>query len=384
MTWEFIFGRFLTLLLVCQLCLILWNLRVVVRPKKVKSHSKKRVSLLIPARNEEGLIGDCLRSLLLQEHPDFEIIVLDDHSTDRTRAIVESAGESIRLISSLPLPKGWTGKNWACHQLSEHATGEILFFIDADAVLDPTAVSSVVDVMDTQKVDMVASLLRNRGTSLASKILLPIVNHAVLALFPASLIHRSSNPDIALAFGPFIGVSRIAYDDSGGHAAHPQHIVDDVQLARSVKAAGYHQRLINGTDLAATTWYSGLVDIWKGFSKNAYGALSYRTSLSIITTFLIAPLLALPFIRLIAGFFGAPVPMEVLWQVVLLILGRFVTSTVGRDPLWGVIFHPLAMLFWGATLFWSTILAVTGQRVEWKNRHYMTRPKQRKNLSEEN
>ena len=197
------------------------------------------------------------------------------------------------------------------------------------------------------------------------------------------LIHRSSNPDIALAFGPFIGVSRTAYNDSGGHAAHPDHIVDDVQLAAPVKAAGYHQRLINGTDLATTTWYSGFRDIWKGFSKNAYGALSYRTSLSLLVTFMVAPLLALPFLRLLAGFFGAPVPMEVLWQVVLLILGRFITSSVGRDPLWGVIFHPFAMLFWGMTLFWSMMIAMTGQSIEWKNRNYTTKPRQRKDLTEE-
>ena len=112
MTWGFIFGRFVTLLLVCQLGLILWNLRVILRPKKVKSHSNKKVSLLIPARNEEGFIGDCLRSLLTQDHPNMEIIVLDDHSTDRTKAIVESAGERVKLISSSPLPDGWTGKNW--------------------------------------------------------------------------------------------------------------------------------------------------------------------------------------------------------------------------------------------------------------------------------
>ena len=384
MTWGFIFGRFVTLLLVCQLGLILWNLRVILRPKKVKSHSNKKVSLLIPARNEEGFIGDCLRSLLIQDHPNMEIIVLDDHSTDRTKAIVESSGEKVKLISSSPLPDGWTGKNWACHQLSQNATGEVFFFIDADAVLEPIAISSVLQVMEEQKVDMVASLLRNRGSSLASRILLPIVNHAVLALFPASLVHRSSNPDIALAFGPFIGVTRNAYGKSGGHAAHPTHIVDDVQLARSVKASGHHQRLINGTDLAATTWYSGFADIWRGFSKNAYGALSYRTSLSLVVAFFIAPLLALPFLRLLAGFFGASVPTEVLWQVVLLVLGRFITSTTGRDPLWGVIFHPFAMLFWGATLIWSMILSLTGQEIQWKNRDYTSKPQRKKNLTEEN
>jgi chlorobactene glucosyltransferase len=383
MTWEFIFGRFLTLLLVCQLCLILWNLRVVIRPKSKLPKSYIKVSLLIPARNEEGSVGACLRSLTNQDHDNIEIIVLDDHSTDRTRAIVESQGHNIKLVEGESMPAGWTGKNWACHQLSLHATGEVLFFIDADAILEPSAITSVLHVMETENVDMVASLLRNQGTSFSSSILLPIVNHAILALFPASLVHRSSNPDIALAFGPFIGLSCNAYKKSGGHAAHPDHIVDDVQLARSVKAAGYQQRLINGTDLATTTWYSGFKDIWKGFSKNAYGALSYRTSLSLLVTFLVAPLLALPFLRLFAGFFGASVPMEVLWQVVLLILGRFITSSVGRDPLWGVIFHPFAMLFWGATLFWSMIIAVTGQSIEWKNRSYVTKPKQKKDLTED-
>tara|TARA_B100000405_G_scaffold287687_1_gene235866 strand:+ start:33 stop:332 length:300 start_codon:yes stop_codon:yes gene_type:complete len=98
---------------------------------------------------------------------------------------------------------------------------------------------------------------------------------------------------------------------------------------------------------------------------------------------MVAPLLALPFLRLLAGFFGAPVPMEVLWQVVLLILGRFITSSVGRDPLWGVIFHPFAMLFWGMTLFWSMMIAMTGQSIEWKNRNYTTKPRQRKDLTEE-
>ena len=117
MTWEFIFGRFLTMLLVCQLGLILWNLRVVIRPKAGLPKSNARISLLIPARNEEGFIGNCLRSLINQDHDNMEIIVLDDHSTDRTRAIIESHGAKVKLVSGKPIPAGWTGKNWACHQL---------------------------------------------------------------------------------------------------------------------------------------------------------------------------------------------------------------------------------------------------------------------------
>ena len=377
MTWEFIFGRFLTMLLVCQLGLILWNLRVVIRPKAGLPKSNARVSLLIPARNEEGFIGNCLRSLISQDHDNIEIIVLDDHSTDRTRAIIESHGAKVKLVSGKPIPAGWTGKNWACHQLSMQATGDVLFFIDADAILEPAAISSVLSVMRTENVDMVASLLRNQGTSFSvvffcQSLIMPF-SHCFSFSNPSS-----SNPDM-FSLWPFVGVV-VLHTTTRVAMLLTDHIVDDVQLARSVKAAGYHQRLINGTDLATTLVFGfGMLE---RLLKRC-GALSYRTSLSLLVTFMVAPLLALPFLRLLAGFFGAPVPMEVLWQVVLLILGRFITSSVGRDPLWGVIFHPFAMLFWGMTLFWSMMIAMTGQSIEWKNRNYTTKPRQRKDLTEE-
>ena len=168
MSWDFVFGRLLTLVLVGHVGLILWNLRVVVRPKPRDLDPEPRVSILVPARNEEGEIGDCLRSLLHQTHGDVEIVVLDDRSTDRTAAIVRAVGgDRVRLIGGEELPEGWTGKNWACHQLAQAATGDVLCFVDADTHLAPDAVASVVSTLVTHDVGLVAVMLRSDSDGIA-------------------------------------------------------------------------------------------------------------------------------------------------------------------------------------------------------------------------
>lgn len=369
MSWDFVFGRLLTLILVGQLGLILWNLRVVVRPRARELSPVPRVSILVPARNEEGAIGNCLRALLGQQHPAVEILVLDDRSTDRTAAIVRAVGgDAVTLIEGTDLPEGWTGKNWACHQLAERARGDILCFVDADTILEPEAVSSVVTMLADHDVGLVAVLLRSDTEGVAEAVMLPMVNHAVLGLFPTSLIHRSTHPDLAIAFGPFITVTRQAYDDAGGHAAHPGHIVDDMRLARSVKAAGHEIRLANGTDLVATRWYRGLGEIWRGFSKNAYGGIGYRSGLALLACVVLTPLLVLPFVRVVTGLVAGDVPGEAVLQVALLLAGRLITSIVGRDPLWTVPLHPVTVIFWAATLAWSVSLGLSGRSVTWKGR----------------
>lgn len=371
MSWDFLTGQVLTLVLVGLLGLVLWNLRVVVRPRAsiAVDASGPMVSVLVPARDEEGAIGDCLRALLAQDHPQLEFIVLDDRSEDRTAAVVRAVGgDRVRLLRGTDPPEGWTGKNWACHQLASAATGEVLCFVDADTILEPAAVRSTVSALRDHGAGLVAVLLRSHTEGVAEAALLPMVNHAVLGLFPTSLIHRSSHPDLSIAFGPFITVSRDAYDAAGGHAAHPGHIVDDMQLARSVKAAGHEIRLVNGTDLVSTRWYRGLVEIWRGFSKNAYGGIGYRSGLAVLACAVLMPILVLPFVRVAVGLVTGDVPTDALVQVLLLLTARFITSVVGRDPLWTVPLHPFTIVFWAATLAWSVTLGLTGRTVTWKGR----------------
>ena len=371
MSWGFVFDDVVLWLLVGQLFLILWNLRAMRRPRgRAWASDAPMISVLVPARNEEAAIELCLHHLRGQDYPNLEIIVLDDGSDDATAALVRSVKDQrVRLVAGQPLPTGWTGKNWACHQLSQAAKGDLLCFVDADTLLEAEAVSAAAGVLEEHGAGFVSLMPRADASSLSGEVLLPMVTHAMLALIPVSLINNARNPSLALAFGPFILVSRAAYGAAGGHAANPTHIVDDVQLSREVKAAGHGVRLANGTDLVQTRWYPDVRSIWGGFSKNAYGALGYNPLVGLAALFLLTPLLLAPTVRLVLGLLGAGgVSQIVLIQLIFLLGNRAITSLVGRDPLWSIPLHGVTVAFWAATLTWSMVLSRTGRMVTWKGR----------------
>src|SRR5688572_7838605 len=130
-------GRLVTILLFAQLGLVVWNLRVVRRPAtRHWGHGAPLISVLVPARDEETTISPCIRALLAQDYPNLEIVVLDDASSDGTvAALAKFRDARLRVVSGARLPAGWTGKNWACHQLVLQANGDVLCFVDADTFL---------------------------------------------------------------------------------------------------------------------------------------------------------------------------------------------------------------------------------------------------------
>ena len=376
MSIDLVVGAGLTCLIVAQLVLILWNRREMARPEpRVWNGDAPAVSVLVPARNEEDTIAGCLERLLTQDYPDIEILVLDDGSTDATAAIAAGFSDrGVRVVAGAALAEGWTGKNWACHQLAGQAAGDVLCFVDADTMLEPDAVSSAIGLILEHDAGLVSMLPRARSTSLSSAVMLPMISHAVFGLFPVAAIHRSRNPMVAVAFGPFVTVTSKAYRAAGGHAAAPTHVVDDVQLSRNVKAAGYRVRLADGTDLVATRWYTRLGEIWRGFSKNAYGGLGYNPWIGAVVVFGLVPLLLIPFVRVGMGVAAGDVPDQAAWQCLLLVTNRALTSNLGRDPYWSAVFHPLTVAFWGATLLRSMTWYATQRSVVWKDRDVPTSP----------
>ena len=376
MTWDFLFDRLVTWLLILQFAMILWNLRVITRPAaRHWGPGAPLISLLVPARDEQGTIGRCVAHLLEQDYPNLEIVVLDDGSTDTTAAIVLAFGDPrVRLERGAPLPAGWTGKNWACHQLAQQARGRVLCFVDADTVVEPGAISAAYGTMVDHDAGLVSLLPRAERRSAGGALLLPMVSYAPYALFPTSLVHSGEDPRIAVAFGPFVMVSRVAYQGSGGHAAYPDHIVDDLQLARSVKADGHTIRLANGSDLVQTGWYGNTGEIWDGFSKNAYGALDYNPWAASAVLFLLVPLLLAPFLRIGFGAWAGDIPAIAVWQALLLIAGRAITAHQGRDRQWSTPLHAATVAFWGATLARSMVLSGSHGTATWKGREVPTRP----------
>lgn len=258
-----------------------------------------RVSILVPARNEALNIAPCVRSLLAQDYPNCELLVLDDHSTDGTAEILRGfglseAGECGRVLNGAPLPPEWTGKGWACHQLAAQATGEILFFTDADTEHAPGTVSAAVACAQRNRADLVSAWPRLVTVTWGEQLIIPMILLLAMVLYPhwlvlflqkhphlAARLPRRAQRTLGAANGQFMFFTRACYDRIGGHAGVHDHVVEDVALGRAVASRmGEGMRLFNCESLRFSTcrMYRSFGETWAGFTKNIRPA--FETSLA--------------------------------------------------------------------------------------------------------
>ena len=343
-------------------------LRTIPKPTARNEYaSTPRVSVLVPARNEEANIANCLQGLAAQTYAQLEIIVLDDHSDDRTAEIVQQFAEQfphIRLIQGRPLPPEWTGKNWACQQLSSAATGTILIFTDADNTHAPNAVENTVRWMQRYDLSMISTFPEQRTATLPEQLAVPIVDTFVYAGLPLWLTYHSPFPSLAAANGQWIAFTRQAYIELGGHLSVRKHVVEDVELSRAVKERGFRMLTTAGTDTVFCRMYSSFDGVWNGFTKNLFGLVGYNT-----VGF--AALLGMLFVACILPYltvwFG-----EYRWislgAIVLNVLLRLIVSIKYKHPILpSVLLHPVGIGFViGIGL--NSLRNVKRGNIQWKNR----------------
>ncbi|MEO0086220.1 MAG: glycosyltransferase [candidate division WOR-3 bacterium] len=262
-----------------QLVIALTNIRLLRRLGTFPPAGRRpRVSILVPARDEAAGIGRCVESLLNQDYPDCELLVLDDRSTDNTGAVLAGfASPRLRVLPGAPLPEGWNGKPWACAQLARSATGELFFFTDADTVHRSDSIRLAVDALESTGADLLTALIRNEVPSFGEQITVPFMVWAIMAILPVGLAHfwRRSKA-FSAANGKFLLFRRQAYETVGGHAAARDEAAEDVALARLVKGAGMRLRLVNASDCISARMYEGFRSAAKGFSKNFFAIFDYR------------------------------------------------------------------------------------------------------------
>ncbi|WP_287152444.1 glycosyltransferase [Candidatus Solincola tengchongensis] len=240
------------------------------------------VSILIPARNEEENIVRCLESVLAQDYPCFEVVVLDDGSRDRTWEILShlsSRDPRLRVIRGSEPPPGWTGKNWACHQLSLQAGGELLLFTDADTFHHPESLCRAVAALQESGADLLTALPRQEMLTPGEKMAVPILGWSVLCFFPLFLAHRLKAPFLSAAVGQFMLFRRSAYYRAGGHRAIRAEIADDFALARRIKSEGLNLEFLDGGDLLVCRMYRGLSSAFHGLTKSLFPAFGCRVIL---------------------------------------------------------------------------------------------------------
>ena len=326
-----------------------------------------RVSVLIPARNEEANIGACIEGFLAQKYNNFEIRVLDDQSTDRTGSIIQQFSEryaEVRAMQGEPLPSGWMGKNWACHQLSQHADGDILIFTDADNRPAPNAIASTVAYMQRFELGLLSAFPEKVTGTLAEKLVVPVVDMFVYAGLPLWLTYFSRFPSLAAASGLWIAFTREAYRRVGGHQSVSNQIVEDVELSRLAKKKGIKILTSAGTGVVCCRMYHSFNEVWRGFSKNLFGLVRHRTVPFFILTFVLFTICVLPYITVwfasLTKLSLVAISMNMIIRAVLALKYRHAFFT-------SVVLHPLGVL---ATLLIgiNSFYQVKRGRLEWKGR----------------
>lgn len=308
-------------------------------------NAKPRVSVLVPARHEEKNIGACLAALVKQDYPNLEIFVLDDDSADNTAAIVQefsSRDPRVKLITGRPLPTGWLGKNWACHQLSEHATGEIFIFTDADNRYAPRAVSHTLGWMQKLRLGMLSAFCHQLTKTLPEKLAVPVVNMLVYSYLPLWLTYYSKATALAAANGQWLAFTRETYRSIGGHRAVRHHVVEDVALSRLAKRCGEKILVVSARDIIFSRMYHSAREVWDGYAKNLFGLMDFKTlpffmALALLFFIHIAPYVLIWF-KPLAALALVPLAMNILIRSILAI--KF------AQPFFiSILLHPVSILY---------------------------------------
>jgi len=330
-----------------------------------------RVSVLVPARNEEKNIKACVESLLAQNYPDFEVLVLDDNSTDQTHVILENISQRdarLKIFQGKPLPSGWLGKHWACHQLAQKATGKLLLFTDADTRHAPNTLCDSASALLAQHADLVTAFPREEMVTWGERFTVPILGFSIFCFFPMLLAEKFHLPAFSVTIGQFMLFRRSAFDAIGGYEAIRAHPVDDMVLGRNIITHGLHWKFMDATRHVSCRMYHNFSDAMNGFTKNIFAVFNHHILLYCIGWLWIAVSFVVPAFVLFNSFtssnFSKPIALAAVIEALLMIglaYRRF------RFPAYLVLLYPFSLLIFTWIAFRSLVYSFMGYGT-WKGR----------------
>jgi len=325
------------------------------------------VSIMIPARNEEANIARCLDSLLQQNYDKYEILVLDDNSEDRTGQIIlhyVRKHTHIRYLEGMPLPEGWLGKNWACWQLSKHAGGEILIFVDADTWHANSAILATISWIEKYSLGLFSAFPRQILKTVPEKLVVPIIDIILYTLLPLWTTYAFKSPSLAAANGQWLAMTRDAYRKIGGHERVKDNVVEDVELARLAKTFKFKTIASAGTGMVFCRMYDSFNAIWRGLTKNLYGL----TGKNVLVLFALLSIMILvyivPYILLILG---SNYPLIITILAILLVMRAMLAMAYRHPFIISVMFIPVTMII-GIIIAINSFFQSNWGSITWKDR----------------
>ena len=336
------------------------------------------ISILIPSRNEESDIVPCLESLRRQDYPNYEILVLDDNSSDNTAAVVEeiaAADPRVKLLRGEPLPQGWAGKPFACHQLASQARGSWLLFTDADTIHAPAMLRSALAYAHNNRLALLSGFPLQHAVSLSQRVVIPVMYFIMLSWFPLWWLQGSRKPKPGLAIGQFLFLSAQDYREIGGHEAVKSRILEDVWLGFEIARHGKRQATVDLSRVVGCRMYEGLGDLWEGFTKWTYSVSSLSPwifGLMMLAgfSFFIAPfaLMAWHFSPVLADYDWFLLIIIIQLLVIMLMRG-LVDHRFHHSRLYSMS-HPVGISFMLLSGVYGATKRFTGAGVRWKQRLY--------------
>lgn len=326
--------------LILRFCVTLFNFISNPKLTKVSYQYHDLVSILIPARDEEKNILTLLQSIQKQDYRDYEVIVLDDNSTDQTYKLCADfalKNPAFKIIRGKPLPDDWLGKNYACYQLAQQAKGKYLLFLDADEEIHNGLINSSVYRTKLHRLTLLSLFTNQVMVTLGEKLVVPLMHYMLLNLLPIRLIYLSKNPGFAAASGQFMFFDAEKYHEYQWHQKMKNQVVEDVEIMKCIKQKQLKGEGLLANGLIRCRMYNNYQEAIYGFSKNFLAPFNY----SIIT-----------FLLYIVFLIGGPILVGLtlnlqlfLMMISLIILTRIMISLEsGQNAFYNVILHPFQMI----------------------------------------
>jgi hypothetical protein len=344
-------------------------------PAPTGESSLPRVSVLIPARNEENTIQAAVAAALSSKGVELEVVVLDDQSEDETATIVRRLAERddrVRLVNGPELPDGWCGKQHACWVLAHIASYELLLFQDADVRLAPEGLARMVAFLQNSGTDLVSGIpLQETGTSL-EHLVIPLIHFVLLGFLPLERMRASPDPAYGGGCGQLFLARRSSYYKAGGHAAVRDTLHDGVQLPRAFRAEGLKTDLCDATPVARCRMYRSGRELWNGFAKNAGEGLG-SASLIVPITLVFVFGQVLPIVLLgVAIWWRSLAALPTMVALACSYYPRLASLARFHQPFLAALLHPIGILVFLAIQWWSLLRRALGRPSRWKGRRYGT------------
>lgn len=331
------------------------------------------VSVLIPARDEEANIRTAAGCVLSNDASNLELIVIDDHSSDRTADVVaEVIAEDprVRLLRAPSLPREWGGKPHSCFTGAQQAAGEYLIFIDADVTLKPDAIQRLVAFMQRTKADLASGIPRQSTQTLAEQLVVPLIHFILLGFLPMMGMRWTRKAAFAAGCGQLLVVRRDAYEKVGGHQAVRATRHDGLALPRAFRKSGLKTELVDATDLATCRMYRSAREVWEGFAKNATEGMASPTAIVPWTILLLGGQVLPPLLWLTAWMTnqGQPTLAAAASATALAFITRLFLTWRFNQSVLGALLHPIGVLTMVAVQWYALVRQTLGRPLAWKGR----------------